>query len=398
MHASPCAPSQPRHEKSFHRGGNHEIMCFLRLSEALIEAGRTPHELKILRSSPAGKDRMRFDQLKRREFISLLMSGAAATRSFAVHAQQLTKSYRIAIVHPSASIADMSESGSNPYYSALFKQLRRFGYIEGTNLVVARYSGEGREERYPELCQAVVRTNPDVIVATASRIVLSFKAATETIPVVASMADPVAFNIVASLARPGGNITGISVEAGLDIWGKRLQVLREAVPAASKVAFLASRGVWNLPQVTALREAAQQLSMSLVGPPIEGPIQEEEYRHVFDAMVQQNVDGVIIGDQAEHVTYRQLILNLTDNAQLPTVFPYREFFDIGAAISYGPSLVDVYRRLANYIDQILKGARPGELPIYLASKFELLINLKPAKNMGLRIPPSLLVRADEVIE
>jgi putative ABC transport system substrate-binding protein len=335
--------------------------------------------------------------MRRREFITIL-GGVAAAWPLVARAQQPAKAYRIAIVHPSASLADMSESGGNSYFPALFKELRRLGYIEGANLFVTRYSSEGREERYPELCREVVRTKPDVIVTAASRLVLSFKAATGTIPIVASMADPVPFGIVSSIARPGGNITGVSVEAGLDIWGKRLEVLREAVPTASKVGFLGSRQIWNLPQVNALQEAAQQLHISLLGPPIESPISEEEYRRVFDAMAQEHVDGVIIGDQVEHVTYGRFLVDSAYKARLPTVFPYREHFEIGALIAYGPSLADVYRRLAGYIDQILKGARPGELPIYLASRFELLINLTAAKALGLSIPPSLLVRADEVIE
>jgi putative ABC transport system substrate-binding protein len=337
--------------------------------------------------------------MKRREFIALL-GGATVAWLLPARAQQATKTHRIAVVSPSASIADLSETGSNPNYVALFNELRRLGYIEGVNLVVTRYSAEGREERYPDLCQEVVRTNPDIIVTSRSNLALSFKGATATIPVVAVMGDPVAFGIVANIARPGGNITGIAVEPGQEIWGKRLQVLREVVPTAAKVGFLGSRLIWDLPhgQMDALREAARQLGISLLGPPIESPIQAEEYRRVLAAMAQEHVDGVIIGDQAEHITYRQLIVDLVRAAKLPTVFPYREFFEIGALVAYGPSSSDSWRRLAGYIDQILKGAHPGDLPIYLASKFELLINLKTAKALGITIPPSLLVRADEVIE
>jgi putative ABC transport system substrate-binding protein len=207
--------------------------------------------------------------MERREFITLL-SGVAAW-PLAARAQQTTKTHRIALVHPSVSITDMSEGGGNPYFPTFFKELRRLGYIEGVNFVVTRYSGEGREERFPELCHEVVRTNPDIIVTAASRLVLIFKAATATIPIVATMADPVPFGIVTNIARPGGNITGVSVEAGLDIWSKRLQVLRETVPTASKVGFLGSRQIWGLPQVNALREAAQQLGISLLGPPMESP-------------------------------------------------------------------------------------------------------------------------------
>src|SRR6516162_6598477 len=196
--------------------------------------------------------------MKRRQFITLI-GGAAAAWPLAALAQQATKTHRIALVHPSVSIADMSESGGNSNYAALFKDLRRLGYIEGVNLVVTRYSGEGREERFPGLCHEVVRTKPDVIVTSSARLVLAFKAATDTIPVVAIMADPVPFGIVTDIARPGGNITGVSVEAGPEIWGKRVQILREVVPTASKVGFLGSRQMWSYPQVDVLREAARQL-------------------------------------------------------------------------------------------------------------------------------------------
>jgi putative ABC transport system substrate-binding protein len=334
--------------------------------------------------------------VKRRAFIAAL--GGAAAWPLVARAQEPTKPYRVAIVHPSASVSEMSEKGDSPYFPALFGELRQLGYIEGVNLIVERYSGEGREERYAEISRLVVGTKPDLIITAASRLVLSFKAATETIPIVASMADPVPYGIVASLARPGGNITGVSVEAGLEIWGKRLEVLREAVPTTSRVGFLGSRQIWELAQTNALREETKHLNISLFGPPLESPIQEGEYRRVLSEMAQEQLDGVVVSDQLEHVTYRRLIVELANNARLPTVFPYRDQFDVGGLMAYGPSLADLYRPLASYIDRILRGAKPGELPIYLASKFELLVNLKIAKALGLTIPPSLLARADEVIE
>ena len=336
--------------------------------------------------------------MRRRDFIAGLSSAAAWP--VVARAQQPTKTYRIAIAHPSASVNEMSEAGDNPYFPALFEELRRLGYIEGANLIVERYSGEGREERYVEISRLVVHTKPDLIVTAALRLVRTFKAATETIPIVATMADPVPYGIVTSLAGPGGNITGVSVVAGLEIWGKRLEVLRETVPTASRVGFLGSRQIWELPggQTSALREETKNLNISLLGPPLESPIQEGEYRRVLSGMAQQQLDGVVVSDQTENVTYRRLIVELANSARLPTVFPYREQFDVGGLMAYGPSLADVYRRLASYIDQILRGAKPGELPIYLASKFELLVNLKVAKALALSLPPSLLARADEVIE
>jgi putative ABC transport system substrate-binding protein len=325
------------------------------------------------------------------------LRSAAAAWPLVVRAQQPTKPHRIAIVHPAVSIAEMNERADEPYYPAFSKELRRLGYIEGENLVVARYSGEGQEERFSELCREAVQTKPDVIVATSARLTLALKAATDTIPIIASMTDPVAFGIVTSISRPGGNITGVSVEAGLEIWGKRLQLLHEAVPSASKIGFLGSRSAWRMPQVSALREAAQQLQISLHGPPLESP-QQQEYRRVFAAMELQHVDALIIGDQADNRVHGRLIREWANNARLPAVFPYREDFAIGALMAYGPSLTDTYRRLASYVDQVLKGAHPGELPVYLASQFDLVINLSTARPLGLAIPPSLLVRADEVIE
>jgi putative tryptophan/tyrosine transport system substrate-binding protein len=232
--------------------------------------------------------------MRRREFITVV--GSAAMWPLAARAQQTAKTHRIALVHPSVSIADMSESGGNPNYTALFKELRRLGYIEGVNLVVTRYSGEGREERFPDLCREVVRTKPDVIVTASTRLVLSFKAATDTVPIVGAMGDPVLSGIVANIARPGGNITGVSSEAGPEIWDKRLQILREVVPTASKVGFLGSRQLWSLPSTDVLRKGAQQLGISLLGPPIESPIQGEEYRRALGAMAQ----GPVMAQRAHH--------------------------------------------------------------------------------------------------
>jgi putative ABC transport system substrate-binding protein len=336
--------------------------------------------------------------MKRREFMTFF-GCVAAGWPLTARAQQPPKTYHMAIVHPAAPISDMSEAGGNPNYATLFKELRRLGYVEGENLAVARYSGEGREDRFPELCRDVVNRRPDVIVAETSRLVLSFKATTDTIPIVAIMADPVSFGIVASLARPGGNITGVAVEAGLEIWGKRLQILREAVPTASKVGFLASRRIWQLGlQIKAIEQTAAQLGIAIVGPPVESPIGEAEYRRAITAMVEERVDGMIASDQAEIGTYRRSIVEITNDARIPVVFPFREHFEIGGLIAYGPPIADLFYRLADYTSRILKGAQPSELPIYLVSRLELLINLKTAKILGLTVPPMLLARADEVIE
>ena len=287
----------------------------------------------------------------------------------------------------------------SPRYGAFFKELLRLGYVEGQNIAVERYSGEGRTEHYAELANEVVRRNPDLILATTSRMVLNFKAATATIPIVGLMADPVLFGIAKSLARPGGDITGVSTDAGPEIWGKRLELLHEAVPGTSRVGFLASRAIWESSfGMAALRVAAERMGVSIIGPPLEGTIQEQEYRRVFEALIQGRPDAIIVGDQGENLTYRRLIVELATKSRLPTLYPYRDHVEVGGLMAYAPDLPDLYRRAAGYVGRILNGAKPGEIPIYLASKFELVINVEAARAIGLKIPPLLRALADEVIE
>jgi putative ABC transport system substrate-binding protein len=334
--------------------------------------------------------------MKRREFI-LLVAGAVA-RPRAALTQQPTKVYRIAVVHPSRPVSQMTETGGVPYWQALFKELRLLGYVEGQNLVVERYSGEGRMQDYARLAHEVVQLKPDLILAISSRMVGHFKAATTTIPIVGMFANPVGWGLVAKVAKPGGNITGIDVDVGLDILTKRLEMLREAIPGLTKVGHLVSRDVGH---PVAMREAAQQLGISLVGPFLEGTIQETEYRRVFAAMKKEGAEAIIVSEQAENQTYMRLISELSEKSRLPASCPIRDYLEggiLGCLMSYGVPLVNEFRRVASYIDRILKGANPGDLPIQQATKFELVINLKTAKALGLTVPPSLLARADEVIE
>jgi putative ABC transport system substrate-binding protein len=224
--------------------------------------------------------------MKRREFIASLLFSAVTPH---VQAQQPAKVYRIAIVHPSFPVKEMSETGSLPTYKALFGELRRLGYIEGQNLIVERYSGEGRTAHYAALASEVVRQQPDVIFAASVRMVRNFKAATATIPIVGTMGDPVAYGLVSSWARPGGNITGVSVHPGLEIFGKRLGLLRELIPTVSRVGLLVSQD--NSRDWADFREVAQQAGISPVGTPLEGTIQEAEYRRVFKVMTGERGRG-----------------------------------------------------------------------------------------------------------
>jgi putative ABC transport system substrate-binding protein len=233
---------------------------------------------------------------------------------------------------------------------------------------------------------------------STSRLTRDFKAATDSIPVVAIGSDPVAWGIVPSLARPGGNITGTSVNAGIDIGGKRLELLQAIVPSASRVAYLASKRAWEDADTAAMRQAALQFKIDLVGPPLDPPLQESEYRRVIGAMEQEHVDGLIVGDQAENSTNGRLIVELVAKARLPAIYPNPSLAHVGGLIAYGPDISEMFRYAADQIDQILKGAKPGDIPFYQPTKFELIINLKTTQALGLGIPPSLLAFADEVVE
>jgi putative ABC transport system substrate-binding protein len=333
--------------------------------------------------------------MRRRDFIAGLMLAAAMGRA---QAQQTGKVYRIAFAHPTAPVTDLNRTSRGSLVTpAIFEELTRLGYAEGRNLLIERYSGEGRAAYYPELARQIVSRNPDLIIAIASVFALDVKAATSTIPIVGVFADPIGRGVVPNLARPGGNITGISVDVGVDQWAKRVQLLKEAVPHISRLGFLIPRKVWEQ-WSPAIREGALRNSVSIVGPPLESPTDEREYQRVFAALAQEGADGLLVSDESENTTYRELIVELAAKGRLPTIYPWRQFVEAGGLMSYGIDLVDLGHRVADIVDQILKGAKPGEIPIFQPTKFELSINLKTAKTLGIELPPLLVARADNVIE
>src|SRR6516225_10376011 len=217
--------------------------------------------------------------MRRRDLIAMV--GASAAWKSSARAQKLAKGHRVAIVAASDPVSELTEGGGNPHYEAFLQELRRLGYVEGQNLVIERYSGEGRTEHYAELVREVVSRNPDLIFAATSLLVRQFKEATATIPIVGFTADPVAYGIVTSLARPGGNVTGISADAGVELWGKRLEFLRTAVPNSSRVGFLTYRLSWEGAQGHVLREATRAAGIELLGPPLDDPVQPPEFERVI---------------------------------------------------------------------------------------------------------------------
>jgi putative ABC transport system substrate-binding protein len=333
--------------------------------------------------------------MRRRDFITAL--GTAATWPLAAGAQQPAKMKRIALVTSSAKVSEISVSG-RPYYRAFFEELSRLGYVEGQNLGVERYSGEGRPERYAELARDVVNRHPDLILTSGAHLSLDFKMATTTIPIVTIIIDPIAQGLVASIARPGGNITGVTIAGGLEIIGKRMGLLVEAVPKLSTVGYLASQRFWEDARGEAAREAAKQAGISLKAALLGSAFNEAEYQRVFRSMEQDRADALMVSEEPEHVTYRATIAELAAKDRIPTISPFREFVEVGGLMAYGSDLADIYRRVANLIDKILRGANPGDIPFHQPTKFELVINLKTAKALGLEMPAMLLGRADEVVE
>jgi putative ABC transport system substrate-binding protein len=281
-------------------------------------------------------------------------------------------------------------------WEACRQGLRELGYVEGRNIILEPRWADGQYERLPGLAADLVRLNVDVIVVAATPGSLAVKAATNTIPVViVAVGEPVKTGLVASLARPGGNVTGLSLLTA-ELSGKRLDLLGRVLRSVPRVAILMNPG--NPIHAIFLEEtrvAAQRLRVQLQ--PLEART-PKEIEQVFDAATRGRASALIVFDDPVIWSYRTQIVAAAARRGLPAMYGYREFVDDGGLMSYGPDRIDQYRRTATYVDKILKGAKPGDLPVEQSTKFELAINLKTAKALGLTIPPSLLQRADQVIE
>jgi putative ABC transport system substrate-binding protein len=222
--------------------------------------------------------------------------------------------------------------------------------------------------------------------------------ATTTIPIVTMVIDPIAQGLVASIARPGGNITGVTISGGLDIIGKRMGLLVETKPKLSTVGYLASQPFWEDARGAAAREAAKKARIALSPAVLGTAFNEAEYQRIFASLEQDRADALMVSEEPEHFTYRATIIELAAKGRIPTIYPIREFVEAGGLMAYSVDVPDIFHRFANLIDKILKGANPGGIPFYQPTKFELIINLKTAKALGLEMPAMLLARADEVIE
>jgi putative ABC transport system substrate-binding protein len=303
------------------------------------------------------------------------------------------KVYRIGVI---AIEPPPSSPGSQRSWDAFLQGLRERGWVEGQNIVFERRYSEGKAERYPDLAAELVRLKVDVIVAAAAGAALAAKNATTSIPVVAvAITDPVGSGLVASLARPGGNITGLSLMAQ-DLVGKQLELIKEAVPKVSRVAVL-----WN-PSHPIHRQllsdgevAARSLGVRLQLQEARGP---GDFDAAFAAIAREGAGALLVLVDPMLFRHRALLLDLAARKRLPTMWGIGELAEAGALMSYGVNRADHMRGAATYVDKILRGARPADLPVEQPTKFELVINLKTAKALGLTLPQSLLLRADRVIQ
>jgi putative ABC transport system substrate-binding protein len=332
--------------------------------------------------------------MKRRDFIAGAMSLAATSR---LSAQPAKKTRRLAIFSLSESSDLMNERSENRYYRALFAELRRLGNVTGENLTVEPFGREKNTSGAAALVAEVIRSQPDVVYVVGFGALL-FKRETSTIPIVALTGDPVAQGLVQSLARPGGNVTGVSVDTGPSIHVKRIALLREVFPALSKLAYLTIHPQWEVIQGPAVRAASETSGVPVTSLLLDVPTSEASYRAAISGASQDGANAIMVGDGPDAMTNRGLIAELIEQARLPAMHPFREFVEIGGLMAYSFDLVELNKRAANNIDAILRGANPGEIPYYQTSTFELSINLKTAKSLGLTVPTTILASADAVIE
>jgi putative ABC transport system substrate-binding protein len=327
--------------------------------------------------------------MDRRAFITIV-GGSILAGPLAVEGQPTGRVYRLGYLSASSGTLN------SPYTEAFRQGLRDLGWVEGQNIVIEFRSAE-EFDRLPALATELVRLKVDVIVATPTPAALAAKSATATIPIVGiSLTDPVGLGLIPSLARPGGNVTGVSYSVGADIFGKDLELLREAVPKVRRVAVLSNPDGPSQPLILDnIKTAARSLELQLLPVVARGP---GDFDGAFATMARERVGALFVVTDPTYIAHRARLVDLATRSRLPSMFTQRADVEAGGLMSYGPSFTAMYRRAAAYVDKILKGAKPADLPVEQPTTFELAINLKTAKALGITITPALLLRADQVTE
>src|SRR5438067_8728335 len=309
----------------------------------------------------------------------------------AAEAQQAGKVYRIGYL--STPTRESVKNG----LEAFLRKLRELGWVEGQNLIIEYRWAEGNVERLPDLAAELVQLKVDLIVAPAGSAALAAKKATSSIPIVMIFpSDPVEMGLVASLRRPGGNITGTTFTPGPEIFGRQLQILKETIPRASRVAILSNPADPSFAlQVREVEAAARTLHMRLQHVEARGP---DQFDSAFAAMARERADALLVNGTSTFLAHRVRLAELAVKNRLPTMYSFRESVEAGGLMAYAVNMAAFVERAAVYVDKILKGAKPADLPVEQPTKFELIVNLKAAKALGITVPPSVLLRADEVIQ
>lgn len=323
--------------------------------------------------------------MNRRDFLTACL--ATVFMSDVAHAQAPQRVFRLGV---------LGQYGPSQRADVLFATLRELGYVENKNLLVERRYGEGNADRLPALAAQLVAARVDVLVAQGAPAAFAAKEATSVVPIViAAQTDPVSLGLVASLARPGGNVTGTSLMAA-DLSAKRLELLRAFSPRISHVAML-----WNSSSVgmaVRVKETQWAADRSHVTLRALGPRSVEELERAFADLTRQRPDAVIVTFEPFTLKHQARIIEFCASVRVPCMFEERTFVDAGGLMSYGPDATDIFKRAAVYVDKLFKGAKPGDLPIEQPTKFDLVINAKTARALGLAIPQEILLRADKVIE
>ena len=318
---------------------------------------------------------------------------AILASALAAEAQTAGKVYRVGLISTTTPVATIMSDPTHPFNSGFRREMRDRGYVEGQNFILELRSLEGRMERASDVVAELVRLNVDVIATVGAEMTRQAKRVTTTVPIVMSSRAPVEEGLVASLARPGGNITGLTTDAGGELEGKRLELLRDCLSGLRRVAYLGAKADWEGPGGMSIRASARALGLAL----FLAEFRPNDYAGAFGLIARERPHAIITSTNAHHYTYRGLIAEFAARNRLPSMSYFRDFVEAGGLMSYGVDARDIFRRAAINVDKILKGAKPAHLPIEQPTKFELVVNLKTAEALGLTIPPSVLVQADHLI-
>jgi putative tryptophan/tyrosine transport system substrate-binding protein len=333
--------------------------------------------------------------MNRRHFVTLA-GGAGLAWPVLTRAQQGPRVRRVGLILTSATPAEMAgQDPVNPAVRMFVHTLRELGYVEGSTLVLERRSAEGEYERFAQIVRELVSLRADVIVTVTNPMTRAAQEVTRTTPIVMGFSsNPAGEGLVKSLVRPGGNITGLSLDTGHDIVAKRIQVLKEIVPTMSRLTFLQSKAepLLELEQIATI--ASRQLGVKL----LIAEATPTDYTDAFTHIEREKPDGLLVAQSVGNYSNRTTIIEFAARNRLPAMYAFREDVAAGGLAAYGVDVIDLFRRAAGYVDKILRGADPGELPVEQPTKFQLIVNLRTASLLGLTVPPLVLARADEVIE